>query len=188
MMTLVFIDRDGTLGGDGGYCHPDDFVLYPESINAIKRLNENGVKAIVITNQSHIASGDITLEQINLSFEQIQRELQANGALLDGWYICPHGSDDNCTCRKPEIGLLKKASQDFNASLERCWIIGDREGDLMAGLRAGCKSILVLTGRGSQSWQKRHLQDNLPEPTYVATNILDAVEYLLSVDDDDIFY
>ena len=86
-MALVFIDRDGTLGGDGGYCHPDDFTLYPESVDAIKRLNENNVRAIVVTNQSHVAFGDITLEQVTQSFERLQRQLQSSGAWLDGLHL-----------------------------------------------------------------------------------------------------
>lgn len=180
VMNLVFIDRDGTLGGDGGYCNPDDFTLYPESIDAIRRLKESNLKAIVITNQSHIASGDITLEQMNQSFERIQRDLQSNGASLDGWYICPHGPDDNCTCRKPGTALLQMASQDFDVPLEQCWVIGDREGDLIAGAVAGCKSIMVLTGRGKRSLDERQFRTNRIEPACIAKDILEAVEFIIS--------
>jgi D-glycero-D-manno-heptose 1,7-bisphosphate phosphatase len=113
----VFLDRDGTIGGDGGYCHPDDFRLFPESYLAIKLLNDAGLKVVVVTNQTHVGYGEITLAQVDASFQRLQTELSAHDAHLDGWYVCPHTPSDNCPCRKPSPYLLRKAAVDLNLDL-----------------------------------------------------------------------
>ncbi len=110
----VFLDRDGTIGGDGHFIHPDEFVPYPESYEAIKLLNEAGWKIIVITNQHRIAKGDITLAQLDAWFQRLNVELANHNAHLDVLYICPHSSKDNCECQKPSPYLLQKAAIEHN--------------------------------------------------------------------------
>lgn len=117
MECAVFLDRDGTLGGDGWYCHPHAFTLFPEAIPAIKMLNDHNLKVLVITNQTHIGHGDITIEQVNASFKRIQQQLKVHGAHLDGWYVCPHTFRDDCQCRKPSPFMLLQAAKDFNVNL-----------------------------------------------------------------------
>lgn len=184
MNKAVFLDRDGTLGGDGFYCHPDDFRLYSNTAEAIKLLNENEIKAIVITNQTHIAYGEITLDQVNHSFHRIQKELSEAGAFLDGWYVCPHGPKQNCLCRKPKPFLFQQAAQDFDIDLTSSYMIGDSgKADMLGAIAAGCQPILVLTGLGKGSYNEFRHEWKEVEPTYIAADVLDAVKYILKMNE-----
>jgi histidinol-phosphate phosphatase family protein len=180
MARAVFLDRDGTIGGDGWYCHPDEFMLYPESIPAIKLLNQHGWKVIVVTNQTHIAYGEITLKQVDDSFHRIQMELAQHGAQLDGWYICPHGPYEDCICKKPKPFMLHQAAEHHGIDLSQSFMIGDLGiTDMIAAEAAGCKPILVLTGLGHGSWGKyRHEWAHI-HPEYVAQDVLDAARYII---------
>lgn len=115
----VFLDRDGTLGGDGNYCHPEAFTLYPEVCTVIKLFNDAGLAVIVITNQTHIGRGEITIDQVEASFIGLQRDLAEQGAGLDGWYICSHTAVQGCACRKPGPLLLERAARDFGRNLHQ---------------------------------------------------------------------
>ncbi len=115
---------------------------------AIRRLNEAGLAVIVVTNQSGVARGyfpESLVQQVN---ERMQRELAFVGARLDGIYYCPHGSADNCECRKPKTGMMDRAVQEHNIDLPRSFVVGDRYGDMELAFRAGCQSIFVRTGYG----------------------------------------
>ena len=97
----VFLDRDGTLGGDRGFVHPADFTLYKESYEAIKLLNDAGMKVVVITNQGRVAKGEISESQVESSFRRLDGELADRGAHMDGWYVCQHAVTEGCVCHKP---------------------------------------------------------------------------------------
>lgn len=181
MAQAVFLDRDGTLGGDGGFCHPDVFALYPEAPHAIKLLNDAGLKVIVITTQSRIGHGEISLAQVQACFQRLQVELAAHGAHLDGWYICPHILKDNCRCRKPRPDLLQQAAHDVGLDLRRSWMVGDGGAtDMLAGVAAGCRTVLVLTGWGAGSMGPYRQEWSKVEPDYIATNVLNAAHYILT--------
>lgn len=181
MEKCVFVDRDGTLGGDGHFCNPDKFELYDFSSFAIRMLNEVGYKVIVITNQSHIASGGITREQVDNSFYKIQDRLRLDGAHLDGWYVCPHGPYDGCECRKPLPYLLHKAAQDFNIDLANSYMIGDRgDSDMCAADAAGCHPLLVLTGLGKNSYYEFRNTRKHVTPILVASNIEEATKSIIA--------
>ena len=140
MRRAVFLDRDGTLGGDGGYCHPDEFQLFPTAALAIGLLNASGFSVIVVTNQTHVGRGDIALEQVDASCRRLNLELAADAARLDGWYFCPHPKADACLCRKPSPYLLHKAAHDFHVDLAASWMVGDAGAtDMLAGRAAGCR-------------------------------------------------
>lgn len=168
----VFIDRDGTMGGDTNVTYPGKFVLYPYTDRAIKMLKDNGIKVFAFTNQPGISTGQAVEEDfIN--------ELEGFG--FEKSYICPHSPEHNCKCRKPEIGLLLKAKEEYSLDLSKCIVIGDRWSDMMAANRVDSGKVLVLTGCGSEALGKDRSRWAEVEPDYVANNILEAVEWILEI-------
>lgn len=176
----IFLDRDGTLGGAGGFCHPDEFEFYDFTFEAIKLIKQAGFKAVVITNQSRIAKGQITFFQLENSINRLNLNLENRGATLDAWFVCPHQRSDDCNCKKPKPGLFLRAAQELELDLQNSFMIGDHgENDMLAGAAVGCKPILVLTGWGRGSiGEFRRTWDSI-EPAFVAKNVLEAVKWIL---------
>lgn len=185
MYRAVFLDRDGTLGGDGGYCHPDAFQLFPESFEAIRLLNASGLKVVVVTNQTHIGTGEITLAQVEASFRRLQADLASSAAHLDGWYVCPHLPEDHCRCRKPSPYLLEQAAGELDLDLPASYMVGDvGSHDLLAGAAVRCRTILVRTGWGTDSLGRfRHLWASI-EPTFIVDNVLEAARWIVRLERD----
>jgi D-glycero-D-manno-heptose 1,7-bisphosphate phosphatase len=175
----VFLDLQGTLGGEG-LGDISDFDFFPFSIEAIRLLNENGILAIVVTNQSHIAKGLLTLTDFNNRIEILKEKLRKEKAHFDAVYCCPHGRYDNCECKKPLIGMLVQAQRDFNINLAESYVVGDMGmADMVMAKAAGAKGILVRTGVGEGSLTDfRHTWSNV-EPDYVAENVLEAVRWII---------
>lgn len=155
----VFLDRDGTINKPNGFITtPEQFELLPETAEAIKKINRSGFLAIAVTNQPVIARGECTFEKLQEIHGKMESELGKKGAYLDAIYYCPHHTDKgfagerieykcDCECRKPKPGLLLKAARDFNIDLSQSCMIGDRESDVLAGRRAGCReSFMVKNG------------------------------------------
>lgn len=151
----VFLDRDGTINKYVGFLRsPEEMELLPGAAEAIKRINESGYLAIVVTNQPVIARGEVTVEQLDEIHNKLETLLGQEGAYLDAIYYCPHHPDKgfpgeipelkiDCDCRKPKPGMLLKAAEDFNIDLSQSWMIGDDERDMEAGKAAGCQTVLV---------------------------------------------
>ncbi|MBI3625838.1 MAG: HAD family hydrolase [Candidatus Rokubacteria bacterium] len=181
----VLIDRDGTLTEEVGYVnHPKRLRLLPRSAEAVRRLNRSGVKAVMVTNQSGVARGYFTEEVLQAVNEALVSQLKAEGAYLDGLYVCVHHPTLGeppyravCDCRKPEPGLLRRAAADLGLDLSRSWTVGDKISDVLAGRRAGTGSILVLTGYGLGEWEFRRSRWPTP-PDHVAEDLLAAVEWI----------
>jgi D-glycero-D-manno-heptose 1,7-bisphosphate phosphatase len=151
--SAIFLDRDGTLNIDKGYVYRiEDWEWIPGAIDSIVRLKKSGYLVIVITNQAGIARGYYNEADMNILHARINAELKDYGAVIDGFYHCPHhpefGAVQLCNCRKPMPGLIYAASQNFDIDLGRSWLIGDKASDVQAGIAAGVKSILVSTGYG----------------------------------------
>ncbi|MFH1362501.1 MAG: HAD family hydrolase, partial [bacterium] len=131
MHKAVFLDRDGTIIEDVGYLNnPNDIKFIPGSIEAIKQLNKTGYKVIVITNQSGVARGLIAEDMLQTIDKTMQKHILSGGAHLDAIYYCPHHPDhghyphkQNCKCRKPNPGMLKKAAKDHNIDLNQSFMI-----------------------------------------------------------------
>jgi len=175
---VVFIDRDGTLVEEKNFLSKVEEVKFiPGSIEAIKTFKDLGYKVVAISNQSGIARKILTekiVEEIN---EYIQSELEKEGAKLDGIYYCPHHPDDNCSCRKPETGLLKKASEELNLDLNDAIVIGDKSSDVLLGRKIGARSILVLTGYGKEELKKIQSvskESKFLKPDFVAKDLFSA--------------
>ncbi|OGP70297.1 MAG: D,D-heptose 1,7-bisphosphate phosphatase [Deltaproteobacteria bacterium RBG_13_60_28] len=175
----VFLDRDGTINEEMGYInHLSRFVLLPRTGAAIKRLNDAGVKVVVVTNQSGAARGYFPSSLVEEVHAHLQNLLAAAGARLDGIYTCLHSPQDGCACRKPKPGLLLQAAQELNLDLSRSYLVGDRHMDIQTGARAGVKGILVLTGYGrgeyelfAPAWDVR--------PAHIAADLMDAAAWII---------
>ncbi len=151
----VFLDRDGTLNRYIGFLRsPEEFELLPGVTEAIKKINNSGYLAIVVTNQPVIARGEVTIDQLKTIHNKMETLLGKEGAYLDAVYYCPHHPDKgfegevlqlkiHCNCRKPNPGMLLKAAKDYNIDLAASWIIGDSDNDIKAGKAAGCKSAMI---------------------------------------------
>ena len=183
----VFLDRDGTINEQMGYInHISRFVLLPGAARAIRTLNERNIPVVVVTNQSGLARGYFPpslLEEVHLKME---RELAAEGAHIDGLYICPHHPEakeeqfrKDCNCRKPKTGLLEQAAAELGIDLQRSFIVGDRWSDLKCGFRVGAASILVLTGYGRGDLEYIGPQQEI-RPAKVAEDLPEAVEWILT--------
>lgn len=153
----IFLDRDGTINKYVGFLRNiDDFELLPGVTEAIRKINESGYLAIVITNQPVLARGEVTWDQLQEIHNKMETLLGKEGAYLDGIYFCPHHPDKGfegeipelkieCDCRKPKPGLFLKAAEDFNIDLESSWMVGDGKNDVLAGKNAGCRTALIGT-------------------------------------------
>ena len=154
----VFLDRDGTINKYVGFLkNTDQFELLPGVAEAIRRINNSGYLAIVITNQPVIARGEVTFEQLDEIHNKMETLLGREGAYLDGIYLCPHHPDKgftgeipelkiNCDCRKPKPGMILQAAKDFNIDLTSSWMVGDGKNDIECGRNAGCKTCLIGDG------------------------------------------
>ena len=173
----VFLDRDGTINRYVGFLRNiDDFELLPGASNAIKKINESGYLAIVVTNQPVVARGEVTYEELQAIHYKMETLLGNQGAYLDCIYYCPHHPHKGykgeipelkieCDCRKPKPGMLLKAAEDFNIDIAQSWMIGDGENDIKAGKAAGCRTALI----GTEDFGQDILVDSL----------LNAVEQIL---------
>jgi D-glycero-D-manno-heptose 1,7-bisphosphate phosphatase len=158
----VFLDRDGTVNVEKDYLYRvEDFAFIPGAPEAIRRLNQAGFLVIVVTNQSGVARGFYSLDDVAALHRYIQGELAKAGARIDGFYRCPHHPTQgvgefrrDCDCRKGRPGMLLQAAAEHRIDLSRSFMIGDKAADIEAGERAGCVPLLVLTGYGAEEAKK----------------------------------
>ena len=171
MKKAVFLDRDGVLNKlvirEGKAQAPylmEEFALFPGVAEALKIIKEAGFLAIVVTNQPDVARGWVAKESVEMINDKIKELLP-----IDDIKICFHTNSDNCLCRKPMPGMLTEAAEEWGIDLTKSFMIGDRYGDVSAGVRAGCKTVLVGTG----DKQAEH-----PDPDYRAELLIDAVKVI----------
>ena len=157
----IFLDRDGTINKYVGFLRNiNDFELIDGVAEAIRKINESGYLAVVVTNQPVIARGEVSFEELEEIHNKMETLLGKEGAYLDAIYYCPHHPHKgyegerlelkiDCDCRKPKPGMLLKAAADFNIDLSRSWMVGDGENDIQAGINAGCKTALLSNGNES---------------------------------------
>jgi D-glycero-D-manno-heptose 1,7-bisphosphate phosphatase len=183
----VFFDRDGTLNEEIGHVrNAEDFRVYSFAARAVRLVNEAGLRAIVVTNQSGIARGLIPESLVRRVNRQLTRRIAAGGGKLDAIYYCPHHPEASverfrvvCECRKPAPGLLEAAAREFGVDLARSFMIGDRFVDMLAGKRAGARSVLVLTGVGRTELEDERI-NAITQPDHVAENAYKAVRWILA--------
>lgn len=168
----VFLDRDGVINEEIEYLHePEKFRFIPGVFKGLKMLQGMGYKLVVVTTQAGIGLGYFPKEDFFRVNRVMLKALGKKGIIIDRIYFCPHSKADRCKCRKPEIGLLKRAKEELNINLKESFFIGDRSSDIRAGKRAHCKTILVRTGYCEENLHK-------PAPDYIAGNMIDAAGYI----------
>lgn len=162
----VFLDRDGILNDDVGFPHRvGDAELLPDVIPSLLRLQAAGIKLIVVSNQSGIARGYFSTEEVERFNLALATHL-ANAGIdigLDDFYYCPHGPGDDCPCRKPRPGLIHRATTDHGLDLTRSVLIGDRATDIQAGVAAGTRTILLNRATGASAPACDAVVGTLPE-------------------------
>ncbi len=177
----VFLDRDGTLNEDPGYLgDPSKLTLFPGAGKALCILKKAGFKLIVISNQSGVARGLISSEMVDMVNRRLNELLKEDNASVDAFYVCPFHPDFNsaeeCTCRKPSPALVLKAAEDHRIDLKQSYFIGDAVSDIECGFNAGCKTILVKTGYGAETFSILQKQNKFP--SFVAENIMEACSFI----------
>ncbi|UCF10258.1 MAG: HAD-IIIA family hydrolase [Candidatus Bipolaricaulota bacterium] len=177
----VFLDRDGVINNHGDYInHPDDMLLIDGSAAAIRRLNEAGLPVVVITNQGGIAMGFITEEDLKRIHRRMDDLLAAEDAHVDAIYYCPFHPKGTVPAyrkvsplRKPGMGMIELARDEHDIDLAASYFVGDMTGDILAGQRAGCRTVLVATGFGGSDGEHE------AEPDLRADDLPEAVGLIL---------
>lgn len=180
----VFLDKDGTLIEDVPYnVNPDLMQLTSGAQEGLRSLHAAGYKLIIISNQSGVARGYFPEEALVAVKKRSHQLLAQMGVPLAGFYYCPHHPDGsiagytmNCSCRKPEPGLILRAAQEHNIDLAESWFIGDILNDVEAGRRAGCQTVLIDNGNETE-W----ILSPLRMPHYIATDLADAARLIQGI-------
>ena len=181
-LEVVFLDKDGTLIEDLPYnVDPRRVRFAPGARAAIRMWAEAGIAIAVVTNQSGVARGYFTEEDLATLGAHLSSEIEALGGRLAGFYACPHLPDGSvapyavdCECRKPLPGLIRRAADELGADLGRSWFIGDTWMDVAAGHAAGCRTILVGPEHRDRSTHPPGI-----EPDAAVPDLLAAAEIVL---------
>jgi mannose-1-phosphate guanylyltransferase/phosphomannomutase len=163
----------------------EDLELLPFSASAVKKINSSDYLTFLITNQPVVARNLCDMSAIKKMHNKLETLLGREGAYLNDIYFCPHHPDKGypeensdfkieCDCRKPKIGMISKAVEEYNIDIESSWFIGDTTTDIQTGKNAGVKTILVRTGKAGEDGK---FEIN---PDYIFDNIEDAVDFILS--------
>ena len=179
---IIFLDRDGVINKDpGGWTkysyvtHWEYFKFLPNSVKALKKLNDAGYDIVLISNQGGISKGHYTEEGLREINKKMIAELEKKGAKIKKTYYCIHQNSDNCDCRKPMTGLFRQAEKELKIKAKGTFFIGDGKMDVEAAEKMGLKSILVLSGKsylaGVRDWEVK--------PDYIFDNLSEAVNFIL---------
>jgi len=172
-MKAVFLDRDGTVNV-GVPTHErvdslDKVTILPNTLDALHQLARLGYVVFFVSNQAGVAEGLITLEQFDEINNKVIELITPSGIKITKTYLCPHSEGSECECRKPKPQLLLDAAKEFDIVLGQSWMIGDRPSDIMTGVNAGTRTILVRTGVPTVESK---------EATHTAPSLLEAVQYI----------
>jgi len=174
MRPAVFLDRDGTIIEDrGDLGHPSQVVFYEDTIASLRRLRDR-FALFIVTNQSGVAKGTLTLQDVDRVNAHIVLHLAQHGIPIIATYVCPHERASGCACIKPKPHFLRKAETDFQIDLRRSFVVGDHPHDVELARNAGATGIYVLTGHGM-----KHRQELAPD-ALVAEGIREAVDMILA--------
>ncbi len=181
----VFLDRDGTINYDPGYLNdPDGVFLIEGAGEALRLLKNAGFLLLVVSNQSGIARGLITEEEVDSVNSRINNLLEKyHGVSIDHFFYCPHHEDysdpADCGCRKPATGMFEEAVQKYKIDLSGSWMIGDSEADIVAAVNFGIRSILVGTGNGREHISV--LQEQNKIPNFTCSNLYDSAKLIIKL-------
>jgi D-glycero-D-manno-heptose 1,7-bisphosphate phosphatase len=178
-VSTIFIDRDGVINEN----RPDyvksweEYCFLPGAREAIAQLTRAGHRVIVCSNQAAIARGLVSVETVEAIHQRMSEEVAVAGGVIEKVYYCPHPRDGHCCCRKPRPGMLLRARDELGVDLNDAVFIGDSITDVRAGLAAGVRPILVLTGLGVEQLRDHYQEAN--GPFHIALNLQHAVELIL---------
>lgn len=182
-MKIIFLDRDGVINrypGDKSYVtRVEEFSFLPGALSALKKLTQKGYRIFVISNQAGVSKKIYSQKNLNAITGLMLKKVSRFGGKIDGIFYCIHKKEDNCSCRKPKIGLIKKALKEIGLkSPASIYFIGDSILDVETGKNAGFKTILVLSGKekktNQNSWEM--------QPDFVAKDLLAATRIVLYED------
>jgi len=175
----VFLDRDGTLNYDPGYLKvAADLKLLAGVGPALARLKRAGARLVVVTNQSGVGRGIVTLKDLETIHARLQGLLEQEGAALDAIYFCPHHPNDGCRCRKPNVGMVERAVSELQLDLRRSYLIGDHARDIQLAKRVGAKAILLTPASvDAQALDRLKAEQALPDA--VAKSMAEAADWIL---------
>ncbi|CFM42189.1 haloacid dehalogenase-like hydrolase [Bordetella pertussis] len=176
-MKLIILDRDGVVNQDSDAFvkSPDEWIALPGSLQAIARLTQADWTVVLATNQSGLARGLFDTATLNAIHDKMHRALAQMGGVVDAIFMCPHGPDDGCACRKPLPGMYRDIARRYDVDLAGVPAVGDSLRDLQAAAQAGCAPWLGQTGNG----RKTLAQGGLPEGTRVCEDLAAVAEQLL---------
>jgi len=178
-MKAVFLDRDGVINkypGDKLYItSAKKFRFLPKAKEAIAKLYKSGYSLFVASNQAGVGRGIYSQETLDAITVKMLKEIDKSGGRLTGVYYCIHTKETKCSCRKPAPGMLKKCAKEFKFKLKDAYFVGDTIRDVITAKRAGCKSILVLSGKEKLS-NKSNWEAN---PDFVFSNLKKAADFII---------
>ncbi len=168
-MKTIILDRDGVINQDS-----DDFIKsvdewqpIPGSLEAIALLHRHGFRVVVITNQSGVARGLFSLATLNEIHRHMLNETRAKGGLIEAVFVCPHGPDDGCSCRKPATGMFRDVAARLKIEMSGVPAVGDSMRDLQAAQEVGALPVLVKTGKGRKTLKMLKKDDSPLSPEEV---------------------
>ncbi len=172
MRRAIFLDRDGTLIEDKGYEYKVETLrIHSGVIEGLKLLKENYL-FFIITNQSGIGKGYYTIEDFHQFHNHLVEQLKENGITIERTCFCPHIG--GCECKKPNTKFIEEIVCEHNVNLQESWVIGDHPCDITMGIKAGCKTVYLLTGHGIKHLDELR-EENL-NSTIISENFLDAAK------------
>jgi len=178
-MPTIILDRDGVINHDSDdyIKNPDEWIAIDRSLQAIQRLHVAGYNICVATNQSGLGRGLFDLETLTVIHQKMLDAVAEIGGQIQMIAYCPHHPDAQCSCRKPNIGLLATISEQFPLDPDTTWMVGDTAKDILCAQRMGIRGALVLTGKG-----ERELKIGVVsrETTPIFQNLSDFVDWLLA--------
>lgn len=180
MSHAIFFDRDGTISVEKEYnFDPAEVELIPGAIEAVAKAAAAGYRCFVVTNQSGVARGLGTEEDVHKVNARMAELLAAGNAHLDGIYYCPHlpSISGPCDCRKPGRGMIDQALAQFDLDIFQSYVVGDRLLDMELARNIGATGVMVLTGYGAGEVDQARERNR---PAFVAADILEAVNWILS--------
>lgn len=162
-MKLIILDRDGVINYDSDKYikSAEEWKAIPGSLEAIGKLNQHGYHIVIATNQSGIARGKFSMETLNAIHMKMHTHLAQFGGVIEAIFICPHGPDDDCRCRKPAPGLFFEIKKRLRISLDGVIAVGDKLTDIEATRAAGATPVLVKTGKEHVTIENGEIPDNV---------------------------
>lgn len=179
--SCVFLDRDGVLIKDVGYLkNPDDIIILPDSIDALKKLKSSGYLLIIVTNQAGVAKGFFGIKELEAVNGRLMEIYKKNGVEIDDLYFCPHHENGTvqpynikCSCRKPETGMVIEGIKKFEIDPKTSFMVGDKDSDILLAKNSGLKSFYI------QNSMYEH--DENIKPDFFVSSLREASHIILNI-------